>query len=381
MKRISIVLKSLVLALCGGSAALAAPPAQVISPQPVSTPATAMPMQPGMLPAPAFDSAAMSACPCDSSCPTACHASDWVVEADWLYWKAHRNGLDFAILDAAADPILGPADVVRIRPDHDSGFRIGLFRRSSSGLDAGVRYTHFDSRSDGSIVDPAGNSTATRIHPDIAADVGDQSLVAGVSEYDLEYRLLDLEAGYTLDINCNSSVRPFAGLRFAHIDQGLDSLYGDAVDFSGIEVVRVLESVDMDSWGLFAGAEAQWGLGGRGLHVFGRGAAGLHHARFDSQFIEFEVPPLEAGDDPFNARVTDGDRRIVPSLEAQVGLGYDVYEGCRGSLGVQVGYDLQTWFNMADFIKFNDDILEGNIDRHATSLGLDGWFIRVLVTR
>jgi Legionella pneumophila major outer membrane protein precursor len=390
MKRICIVLKTLVAAaVCGSSVSLAAPPVQPVSLQNVDARVAALqaelaavqarldaagtltPPPPGMAAAPM---AAYGPC---GGCAE-CNPSNWLIQADWLYWKAHRNGLDYAILDTAADPVLGVADVARIRPDHESGFRIAIFRQSSNGMDFGVRYTNYDSRPGDTLTDPTGNSSATRLHPDVVVgspDVGDQNVVAATSGYDLEYELLDLEAGYRLEFNCNSSVRPFTGIRFAQIDQQIDSRYGDAADFS-TNVTQVLESVDMDSWGLFGGTEVQWGLGGRGLHVFGRGAAGLHHARFDSSFAELEVD-----EDVFVARVTDGDRRIVASLEAQVGLGYQLYQGCRGGIDLQVGYDIQKWFNMADFLSFEDDVLEASLDRNDASLGLDGWFVRVMVTR
>ena len=307
-------------------------------------------------------------------CPTDGNEPGWLIHADWLYWKAHRNGLDFAINDGN-DPLIGifgPADVARIRPDHDSGFRIGVFRQSSSGLDFGVRYTNFESDTSTSLADPDGVSLATRIHPDIAADV-DTNVALATSSYDLDYELLDLETGYRLEINCDSSVRPFAGIRFAQIDQGLSTVYADELDLSD-DVVLVSESMDMDSWGLYAGSEGQFGMGR--FQIFGRGAVGLHHARFDGQVTELDVDAVD-----LDLSVTDGDRRIVASLEAQVGLGYQVHESCRGGVDLQVGYDIQKWFNMADFVRFNDDVHEQNLASNDSSLGLDGWFVRLLVTR
>ena len=305
-------------------------------------------------------------------CPTDGQESGWQIHGDWLYWKAHRGGLDFAIDDAndPAIPQFGPADIARIRPEHDSGFRVGVFRESSRGLDYGVRYTHFDSDTTTSLFDPAADNSGTRINPSLLGNVGLRDVSLATSEYDLDYRLLDVETGYRIDINCDSSVRPFAGTRFAKIDQSLDTRYEDALG----NATEISESVDMDSWGLYVGSDGQYGLGR--FHVFGRGAVGLHHARFDGHIRQFDVDL-----DTLQLDVTDGDRRIAASLEAQVGLGCQVYEGCRGGVGLQVGYDLQKWFNMADFIRFNDDIQDAAIAANDSSLGLDGWFLRLLVTR
>jgi uncharacterized small protein (DUF1192 family) len=386
MEPIRSFLKSLLAAaaVCGASSASAGPPAELLSAPDTDARFAALQSEVASLrarleqggtaasPAPVVGTAPITwggGCGCQTECPQ----PGWMIHGDWLYWKAHRGGLDYAIVDRNVDPIF-MGDVARIRPDHHSGYRLGLFRQTASGIDWGFRYTDFDADETSSFTDPAGVSQASRIHPDASADVF-QDVAAASANYDLNYQLLDFEAGYRLAVNCDSSVRPFVGFRIAYIDQQMDALYADAVDFSG-DVVLVSQRMSMDAWGLYGGSEGRWALGGTGLHIFGRGAVGLHHARFEGFSFEQEVD-----DDTFNLRVSDGDRRLAASIEAQLGLGYQVYEGCRGAVDVQAGYDLQKWFNMAEFIRFHDDVVDATLAINDTSLSLDGWFVRLLVTR
>ncbi|MBW3543872.1 MAG: hypothetical protein KY476_26795, partial [Planctomycetes bacterium] len=82
-----------------------------------------------------------------------------------------------------------------------------------------------------------------------------------------------------------------------------------------------------------------------------------------------------------NVRVKDDVRQVVTSVEAAAGLGVRAWDRGRLAVDVELGYEIQHWDNLADYIRFSDDALDGTIDRSTTSLGLDGLVGRIIVTR
>ncbi|MBW3543583.1 MAG: hypothetical protein KY476_25310, partial [Planctomycetes bacterium] len=196
----------------------------------------------------------------------------WVAHIDWLNWKASRDGLDFLISGNDADGAVGPGNVKRIRQGRNNGIRLGLFRRSPAGWDAGVRYTEIDSQGRNQVFSALAMMSATRIHPS-GADLGDADISNAKSQYHLAYDLVDLEAGRWMSVGDAAAVRPFGGLRVARIDQDLHTMYSR---FLTGDVVVVHEVSNMSSVGFLLGGDGHWHPGDGRWKLFGRAAAGLH---------------------------------------------------------------------------------------------------------
>ena len=70
--------------------------------------------------------------------------------------------------------------------------------------------------------------------------------------------------------------------------------------------------------------------------------------------------------------VRDHITQPVPVLEVALGLAYE-----RGPWELAVGYELQTWFNLADRVVFVDDIATSHSTNDTSDLMLDGMFLRL----
>jgi hypothetical protein len=217
--------------------------------------------------------------------------------------------------------------------------------------------------------------TPTRIHPSLGgADIRDEQIAIADSGYDLKYELFDVEAGRTFGVGASGAVRPFAAVRAARIDQTLLSRYSDTPDFTG-NVVIVNELANTSSVGMLLGSEAHWHI--REIwSLFGRAAGGLHVGTSDVSHLE-----LEPDDGDVNVQVREDLRQVLFSFEMAAGVGCRVWDRRPAAVDLQVGYEIQYWDNLPDFMRFADDANEGINDRSTTSLGLDGFFGRVVITR
>ena len=294
---------------------------------------------------------------------------------DWLNWKANRGGLDFVVTGDDDNAAIGPGSLKLIRTGRDNGLRLALFRRTTSGWDFGIRYIEFDAQGRNSVFDPDAAMTATRIHP-TGADIGDADIAAARSKYKLQYDIIDVEAGRSFGLGHSGALRPFAAVRAARIDQDLNSQYSDTPGFDTGNLVFVNEAANMSSVGMLAGSEAHWHVRER-FRLFSRAAAGLHVGTFDVSNVQFE--PDNVAD--FNVQVRKDHRDVVMSFEAAAGVDCRVWDRGPAAVDLHVGYEIQYWDNLVDFIRFVDDANDALNDQSTTSLGLDGFFGRIVLTR
>ena len=110
---------------------------------------------------------------------------DYTVYADYLYWKPCRSDLDDGATSGAS----------YLNPGYESGFRVGAFAQCDC-MDFGFRYTW--------------------LYTDDEFFSNDQTTIYRLDDY----QVLDLELGFTLPFDCcDFSLRPYAGARFAWIDE------------------------------------------------------------------------------------------------------------------------------------------------------------------
>ena len=115
--------------------------------------------------------------PCDT-CFDFCDC-DFTAYVDFLYWKPCRSDLD--------------SGSSYLNPSYEPGFRIGAFAHCDC-WDAGLRYTWLSTDDQFSTL-----------------------------RYRHDYNILDLEFGVTLPFDCcDFSLRPYAGARFAWIDEKIN---------------------------------------------------------------------------------------------------------------------------------------------------------------
>ena len=274
-------------------------------------------------------------------------SSGVLASAEWLNWRAHRGGTDFA---SFVDPIwLTPATLESADYDRDNGVRAGLGYRFDSGWDVRWNYTYFQTSAAGA-VDQSANPglvlIATRSYFDLVVD-------SVAAQTRLDYGVHDLEVGRQLVWDNDAELRLFGGFRWAKIDQTENQGYTYQDNFGNWIDGTVDGRNRLEAYGIRLGAETQWTTRS-GLGLFGRLAGSVLLGDFDVRQREVDQVQgtiLDFGDTHY---------RAVPVLDAAAGVSWTYH-----NWQLAGGYEMTTWFNM------------GEIERASYDLILDGFFLRL----
>ena len=298
---------------------------------------------------------------CDAGVPLTeepCGAGGgFFADAEYLYLKPYRRGLDFAIVSPNADA--GPEGSIQSDPWHTrSAFRVGGgYRMSYDGPDVGFYYTYLHDDQIAGLFAPAGGRLfATQTHPGTVELVG-----RATAEATLSYNVFDLEVGRRVGLGEALAVRPFGGLRFAEIGQNFTVLYdgGDA------NQDRVGSRLKFDGGGVRAGAEVDWMLLDH-WSLYGRAAGSLLTGDFHATQTEFN----NAGATPLT-NVEESFRKITPAAELAFGVAYQAEH-----VRLSVGYEVVNWFNLVDTPSFVSDVQQGKYLRNVSDLGVEGLAVK-----
>ena len=302
---------------------------------------------------------------CPDEVPCDCSTPGTFIGVDWLSWTARRRGLDYAhVADSDGLSALGSKNR-RLSYDRNGGFRFHYSRRRPSGWELAFHYTYFHSN-DAETTAPRDGVIPTRIHPfDDDPTVADSASANASIDMDV----LDFEVGRWFHPNCWAAFRVFGGFRWAIIDQDFNVTYSGG-DFEEYDNQTVSTPSKMDGYGLRIGGEGHWKLG-RGWSLFGRSAGSVLGGQFENRYLE--------RDDTFGllTDIRDHVTQAVPVMEVAMGLGYR-----KGTWEFALGYELATWFNMADrFSLTNAGLASAPSSDNTSDLLIDGLFLQAGFTR
>ncbi len=249
----------------------------------------------------------------------------FIAYADYLYWKASPTGLDYATIE---NPItLTPIATASLDLPRADGYRFGLgYRFAGTCCDLTCTYTHFQS-SDQQAVVASGPTTELLSTRSFFSTVAMDSIEADDA---LKLDIYDLEANWRTSLNETVGFRGFGGVRLARLDQDFSSNYTLLAAVKG----TINLPTGMEAAGIRLGGEFAWRTAW-GFHVFGRGAASLLVADFNTE--RREVNSLDGLVIDASAETT----RIVPVLEAAAGIAWSW-----GPMELSAGYEISNWFNM-----------------------------------
>lgn len=304
--------------------------------------------------------------PCKSSC-NSCDDDYFTAHVDWLFWKLHRSGMDFAVTDTDSSEHILEGDCCSLGPDRDHGVRIGVGYKTCECWDLALDYTYWQAE-DGATCEDADNYMKTsRLHPD-----GHDNARYAHMDAEISLHMLDLTAGYMVHAGCDVMVRPFAGFRAVFLDQDLTTYYAvDNVVFADASDKDIVtESVEMDAYGFMAGVDMSYGFWDC-FSWFGRVAGTVAFADFDVSYFNDSTT---TGDD---LDYSCGCDRMISILEVSTGFEWKFYDCDWAVFKLAIGWEMSSWHNMADFADFTDDDNEGNVASSNASFGLEGLFVRV----
>jgi hypothetical protein len=252
--------------------------------------------------------------------------------------------------------------VAALNWETESGFRVGgMYQWPGEGWGVGACYTYLHSNASDQVARPAGGTLfPTLTHPGGIEQVDSAAATSG-----LNYQVLDIDVGCAFTISDSFCLRPFAGGRFAWIDQSLNAFYngGDA-NFAAVH-----SPVDFEGAGIRVGAEGKWKTRW-GLSLYARGSGALVAGDVHTRLTETNNNGATT-----NVDVTDNFEKLVPVVELGVGVGWEYR-----SFQVRVGYEMSNWFGLVESPDFTDDVSQGKISRRTSDLSLEGLVVQLGMT-
>jgi len=280
---------------------------------------------------------------------------------DFLYLTARDSKVPYAThvdgpVSGAA--LLAPTSV--IEPDYESGFRVGGAFALDPWSSITATFWSFRSEISDSLVLPGniGWARSEVTHPGTAS-VANDSLFARATD-EISFKMGDLAFQRAFYGDCAISVNWLLGLRYAQLNQQFHS------DFAISGATTVDTSIDFDGIGPRFGVALERRLNG-GFLTYGQA---FGNVLFGKQAADYIQQNATAG---VQATSDADERRIVPQLELELGMGWQNYSG---NLRLRAGYYFATWFNVATTPTWIDAVQANSESDVENSLIFHGLSIR-----
>jgi hypothetical protein len=241
-----------------------------------------------------------------------------IISIEALYWRAFEGGLDTCIPEEFSDIVTSDGIVIsrfngRGRDPNftwNPGFRVGIgYEFDCSNWDIGASWTHFYSHAH-----DENNETELR--------------------WNVNFDVIDIIAGYEIDLSSCFSMRTFVGLRGAKIDQVVHINEFDLITIDNDNKEKLL------GIGPLIGLEAEWNIG-CGFSVYTNVSTSWLYGHYDVKLSEFEE-----SEDTIN--FCEVKKELDASLaSADAGLGIRCHKCLCGNLRVllQLGLEHHRYFD------------------------------------
>ncbi|HVV67865.1 MAG TPA: Lpg1974 family pore-forming outer membrane protein [Gammaproteobacteria bacterium] len=280
--------------------------------------------------------------------------------------------------------------VQNVNPSYDFGFRVGLgYIFPDSGNDVQLSWTHFQDTNTNStgigdnevLVTGAG---VPLINPNIFGDeiFGDASANTSLKN---QFDAVDLTVGQYVNIGTRLQTRLFGGLRYAYVQQNQTSNYGAFYQRENRDdpflVYGERDTFNSKFNGLgprlgFQAAYNVWDCFGVTGSVAGSLLVGKVKSSSDTDIV-VDVEDRRR-DEPFSFDINSSSNvwRVVPELDARLGLNYTWTVGTNSALTLEGGYQVTQYFNAVDKLHNNVSVLNGvNTTRETSDVGFDGPYL------
>lgn len=303
--------------------------------------------------------------------PVTCDG-DVFIDVAAFYWKAHQDGLEYAIDNHVTNPFEGSGvvgdlgdlnnliDAQYKSPDFkgDFGFKLGIgYASACDGWDFGVLWTWYQGKANSHLEAEFDDNHSLIPLWSAFQSVTGTSLVANDirTNWKLKLNLADLELGRMFWTSHLLSIRPFVGLRIAYIDQKFEiqqngSSYGDIINTFPLVFQSAVKNFielknEFHGAGLRSGLGSTWNLG-CGWTLYGDFAASLVYGTFN---VDHDESNRLATTPHTKTKVLDSSECFHTSramLDLGLGLQWStIFCDCKYALSAALGWEQHLFFH------------------------------------
>ena len=289
--------------------------------------------------------------------------------ADWLYWKATEDGLNYGFLTTKSVTIetSGSASVVQqqiLKPHfkYDSGYRVYAgYELPCYDWEIGVIYTHAPNarvRSSALVVSTLTTTPPVRQFIDVLSTSlfnfnGDFTSIdpnAVKAQWGLDFDYIDFDLAHTLCLSDYLRVRPHMGIRYLWAKQDFNMNIVGTFSDGPINGAAFLGNLQNRTWGVGAegGLWGDWEVGcGFSIlgHVGGSILYGKHKITGD-QFLTEAISTTVT--DTLSRGYRDIEHTAIPMMDYFIGLQYAACL-CEIEIDFHIGWEQHVAFDMNRF--------------------------------
>lgn len=284
-------------------------------------------------------------------CSQLCPSNGFFLQGDFIYWIAQVRGLCYAQdgegngtirQNTGSNPISGGSinfdgDVLRVHPNWDPGFRIGLgYTACYDAWTVWADWTRFHTHARESHDFPNGSSGIV-LWGHVAQTVG-QSTIFTTAKWGMDLDTVDLKLGRYYWIGCHCVIKPYIGVIGADIDQRLAIDYTLFPQINRTSAMDLRLKCDFTGGGLEVGMDPRFVLG-KGISIQARAAGSILYGRFHGDF-------QETADGFLIAKSPDHFCNSVANLQLALGIGWDYTFTCGSHLGLHALWEENYWFGV-----------------------------------
>jgi hypothetical protein len=313
--------------------------------------------------------------------PRVSNGADFFMSADFIYWYAQQDGLEYAFAGELGNNRTNPnpshSHIKQADRKWEPGFKLG----------AGLEFEHdgWDLFAEWTWLNPiTNNETSTSVDLDndsyvvlpyglngvsgIAAGAVGQSLDKAEASWTLHYNVIDLELGRNFFLSRYMTLRPHVGLKTAWINQKFNKEFsGDDIGFGEDPIVATDLEFALSGEAKQNQSQESWGLGirmgidpvfhlSRNWGIYGNLALSAMYQYYSTSLktsaYGIGTGTLNAGQPiDFEFRNTKkSNHTLTPVLELGLGLEYMTWFYDESyMLELKAGWEEQVWFNTNQF--------------------------------
>jgi hypothetical protein len=320
--------------------------------------------------------------------PRVAHGADVFITADFIWWKATEEGLEYALtgVNPNAAASTAPADLFTapqkgesksVGEDWAPGFKVGLgLSLGHDGWDVYTQYTWLHANDS--------NSISSRSSTDIVAFADSLSFQGGSiftgnkasSRWDMHFNAIDLELGRNFYLSQFLTMRPHIGLKGTWQDHDWKSSLNGQSFFIQVNngpnqsvtgPVRHNKEYDVWSIGIRGGFNIAWYMS-KCWSIYGNLAFSTLWTNYYKQTEYLATDNTSTGTTETRVWInTDSDNLYTCKYvgELELGLRYEIwFYDDNYHFAIQAGWEQQVWVNWSQFAQI--------LDNHNQDLALQG---------
>lgn len=310
--------------------------------------------------------------PAYGSASAASDYSRFTLTGGATYMLPNLNTLDYAQAITTNADNTNASRGYTVDPSFDWGYYLAGRYNISQKYDVQLDWSQLNTEN-------SDNKTFTGANPGITAVITSaflgRSLAAGevltaTSKEKMEYQVLNATLGQHHLLTQSLSARLFGGLRYAKIDTSVDNFYFQA----GQDTPFDLYDSSFSGIGPLAGLDLEYQIYDT-FGVVGSFAAALLVGNQDSKANVAETAGLNTFEQ--NTYKSSDDTRVVPALDAKLGLTYDIPQKLNAfGFSVEGGYKVSYYFDAADQ-PITDSAIRNTFEHNYYDVGMMGPYLNV----